>query len=310
MMKIGILGIGGVGGYVGGRLAEKYAGSADIRIIFLARNENKKRIRESGLKLVSASGEKVVRPCLVSDDPDESGMIDLLVCTVKTYDLTEAIRHYKSCIGSHTIILPLENGVDAAEKIRKVLPDARIWKGCVYVNARLVEPGVVNQIGTNLSVFFGSSQATDEELRSVETIFRNAGIETKVPGNILQTTWEKFVFISSIATITSYLDVTIGELISSEKNKMLLEALLEEAKSVAHAKGIVLADNLTENLLKRAHSLPYEATSSMHTDFRNNKKTEIDSLTGYIIREAKSYHLPVPTYEMMYEVLVKKASLI
>jgi len=307
-MKIAILGIGGVGGYVGGKLAEKYSGSQDVEIIFLARNENKRKIRESGLKMISSSGEKIVRPCLVSDDPDESGIIDLLVCTVKTYDLTEAIRHYKNCIGSQTIILPLENGVDAEDKIRKVLPGARIWKGCVYINARLLEPGVVNQIGSNLSIFFGSLQDSEEELKSVETIFRDAGIDARVPENVLLTLWEKFVFISSIATLTSYLDASIGEIVSSEKNKLLLKQLLEEATGIAHAKGILLPDNLIEKLLKRAQSLPFEATSSMHTDFRNKKKTEIDSLTGYIVREAGKNKVHVPTYEMMYDALLKKHS--
>jgi 2-dehydropantoate 2-reductase len=304
--RIAILGIGAVGGYIGGLLADKYCGESGVEVIFLARNENKNRILENGLKLITTEGEKIVRPFLVTDDPRKCGAFDLFICTVKTYDLTEAIRHYEKNIASHTIILPLENGVDAAEKIRKVLQGAHIWKGCVYVNARLLQPGIVSQIGTSPCIFFGSPSAAAEDLRMVEKYFNDAGIDARVPENILLTIWEKFVFISSIATITSYLDATVGKVLSSQSNKNLLHTLLNEAISVAHAKNILLPDQLIHKLMQRAANMPFDATSSMHTDFRNKKKTELDSLTGYIIKEANQFHVPVPTYELMYGRLLER----
>lgn len=133
MKRIGILGLGGVGGYFGGLLAKAYYKSYDVEIIFIARGETKKAIAESGLKIITDVDETIVYPKLVSNNPDEIGELDYLICATKTYDIEESLLSLQQCITSRTIILPLYNGVDAPERILKLFPENEVLQGCVYI---------------------------------------------------------------------------------------------------------------------------------------------------------------------------------
>ncbi len=301
-MRIAITGIGGVGGYFGGLLARHYS-SGDIEIIFIARGENEKIIQRQGLKMQTVEGDFTVHPRHVTSDPSSVGTVDLLICCIKGYDLEQAILQCKSCINKATVLLPLLNGVNAKEKIQKICPANEIWEGCVYLVSRLAEPGFIRETGNVRKMFFGSVEGNKNKLLSVEKIFRNAGIDATWSQDILSTIWEKFLFISPIATVTSYLDKTIGEVFGDEEGEKLLQKLLVEIKNVADAKGIVLPGDTMKKNIDKMRSLPPGTTSSMHSDFRRGGQTELDSLTGYVIRLADEFGVSVPAYEMMFEKL-------
>src|ERR1700750_3442994 len=111
--RIGILGMGGVGAYFGGFLAEYYSGSEEVEIVFIARPSTAAVIREHGLKLITPDFEKIIRPHGVASTAAEAGTLDVLICAVKSYDLAESLLPLQSCITAETLILPLLNGVDA-----------------------------------------------------------------------------------------------------------------------------------------------------------------------------------------------------
>ena len=305
--RIAILGIGGVGGYIGGKLSKAYNNDPHIEIIFLARGENLLTIKKGGLKLITPDDEFETHPHLVSDDATEVGMVDLLICSVKAYDLVESIAAFKPCIGDDTIILPLVNGVDGNEKIRSILPHAIVLDGCIYLNSRLTEPGVIQQSGSIHTVYFGPATSHENEVKKIESVFKNAGIDAIIPPDIRQAVWEKFVFISAIATITSYANAPISEVLQSEENNSLLRLLAQEVIGVAGAKGISLPGNMIEKIMHRAASMPAGATSSMHSDFMNKKNTELDALTGYVVKKGKALNVPTPTYEKMFLELKNKS---
>ncbi|NJM52751.1 MAG: 2-dehydropantoate 2-reductase, partial [Blastocatellia bacterium] len=125
--RIAVLGIGGIGGYFGGKLAEHFADSNDVEIIFVARGESIKAIKINGLKIITPEGEQIVKPHLVSNEPNEIGKIDLFILCTKAYDLTESIEKYRDCLNENTVILPLLNGVNHAETVQKILPDLEVW---------------------------------------------------------------------------------------------------------------------------------------------------------------------------------------
>ncbi len=304
--KIAILGLGGVGGYTGGKLAAHYAASDEIEVDFIARGENGKKIKEDGLKLLTPQGELVAHPHLVTGQPGETGLADLIICCVKNYDLETGIESLKPCIKEGTIILHFLNGVDAAEKIKKIIPQAAVWDGCVYIVSRLTAPGVVKQSGNINQFYFGSGNASKEKLNYIGSILKTAGINIAVAGNISQTMWEKFFFISTIATLTSYFDLTIGDIVNNSERKDLLLNLLAELKALADAKKIDLPGDIIQSTLNKILSLPYETTSSMHSDFRKGNKTEADSLTAYIVRLGKETATPTPCYEKMWVGLSEK----
>ena len=297
-MKIGILGLGGVGGFIGAKLALYYKGS-DTQIIFVTRGKNLETIKHSGLKLQSPSGEEVSFPHMVTNDPFEIGRLDLLICCIKSYDLEESISFLSSCIDENTFVLPLLNGVDAADRIKSIVPYADVLEGCIYIVSQLIAPGVIKQAGSLCKVYFGSNTSNPEALIKIEKMFRNANINAINTSDISSVIWEKFLFISPLATITSYLNLGIGEILSNENHKAELTALMHELKAIIDAKKIVFQDNLINKNLEKLYSLPPETTSSMHNDFQRGHKAEVHSLTGIVSDLGKETGVSTPTYDMM-----------
>jgi 2-dehydropantoate 2-reductase len=305
--RIAILGLGGVGGYVGGKLAARYSDSGDVEIAFLVRGEHENAIRTNGLRLITSEGERIARPSIVTSRPELLGVVDLMICCVKSYDLEAGIAPLAAGIDASTVVLPLLNGVDAKERINRVLPNREVWDGCIYLISRLVAPGVVNESGNVGLLYFGSDCAAIESLRRVETILKSAGINAHLSENISQRMWEKFFFISPIATLTSYLDLSVGNIRDSQDHMKLLVHLLTELKTVADAMKIALPDNIVETTLDKAAPLPHDATSSMHADFKRGGKTELDSLTDYVVRQGRKLDVPTPYYESMLAALTAKS---
>ena len=303
MKKILIAGIGGTGGFFGGKLASHYFNSADTEVYFLCRGENLNVIREKGLQVESEDGTFTVHPKLATDNSEEFGTVDLLICCTKTYDLEQTLQQLNSCIDSETVILPLQNGVDSFERVQKLYPQNEIWRGCVYIVSRLVKPGLVVDSGNIRKLFFGTLDGTSKKLPEAENLFKEAGIDTTLSQNILQTTWEKFIFISAMASLTSYQDKTIGQVFEDPESCKLLYLLLTEIRAVANAKGILFSENSIEKTIDKMKTLSYQTTSSMHSDFQNNKQTEVESLIGYVIKQGRQNNIATPTYEMIYRKL-------
>ncbi|MDR6759899.1 2-dehydropantoate 2-reductase [Flavobacterium sp. 2755] len=305
MKRIGILGLGGVGGYFGGLLAKAYQKSDDVEIIFIARGETQKAIAENGLKIVTDDSEMIVRPNLVSNDPSEIGILDYLICATKTYDIEESFTSLKSCIKKETLILPLYNGVDAQERIKKIIPDNEVLQGCVYIVSMIFSPGTIRRIGFYEKLFFGSKTASFSKMEELQNILQKAKVESYLVENIEETVWEKFIFISALASATSYLNQNIGEILSNSESKVTYIELLHEIEDVAQAKGLKLPHDIVAQTIQKLEKSPKEATSSMHRDLLAGKNTEALSLTQYVVNEGRKYGVKTPLYEKIAAVLVK-----
>jgi 2-dehydropantoate 2-reductase len=298
--RIAVLGIGGVGGYFGGKLAEHFADSDEVEIIFIARSESAKAITQNGLKIITPENETIVRPHIVSDIPSEIGKIDLFILCTKAYDLAESIKKYRDCITERTAILPLLNGVNHRETIQQILPNADVWGGCCFIVARLFEKGIVKVDSKIRLLQFGSKSAEQSKLEKVEKLLKSAGIQTELSQDIEKTIWEKFIFISSLATLTSTLDKTVGEILSSKENRQTLIDLIAEVSNLARAKQINVAENIEELTLEKIQKAPQNATSSMHADFAKKSRTELEILTGYVVDESSLFDLQTPNYTWLY----------
>ncbi len=217
--RIGILGMGGVGGYFGGLLAKAYAESDSVEIVFIARGETQKAIAQNGLKIILDESEMTVFPSIVSDDSEVIGKLDYLICATKTYDIEESLLSIKKNITKNTIILPLYNGVNAPERISDLFPDNEVLQGCVYIVSMIVSSGVIKKIGAYEKLFFGSRTAPIAALNKLQAIFEKASIESYLVDTIEETVWEKFIFISALASATSYLNQNIGEILDTQSSR-------------------------------------------------------------------------------------------
>jgi 2-dehydropantoate 2-reductase len=305
--KIVVVGIGGVGGYYGAKLAAYYANSDKAEVIFIARGENEKAIREHGLTIITPQSQDTIFPGKVTSDPSQIGKADLVICCVKNYDLDTGIVLLKDCIDDKTIIIPLLNGVNASEKIRAVYSQAKVWEACVYIISHLVSPGVIKEGGTVNQLFFGSESASQKDLHKIYDILTDAGINVFLSTNIMHTIWEKFLFISPFATITSWMDIPIGEVLANKEHKALLEKLIDEITLLAKVMGLGFPEDIKKSLVTKMAAVPFDTLSSMHSDFRRAHKTELEALTGAVINYGKQYHVATPFYEQVYKELKQKS---
>jgi len=268
-MRIAILGVGGVGGYIGGKLA--LSKDKKDKIIFISRGKQLQKIKKDGLKLIDEDKEYIIKPDLTTDDPNDIDKFDLLIVSVKSYDLKESILALKDNISNDTVILPLLNGVDHNKEIKRFCPNAK----------------VLNQ---NL-----------DEFAWLKGLFDKAGLKNKLTSDIELETWKKYLLISAYASMTSYYQEPLGFI--ADKKLDELKEVLFEIKSVANAKNIEIEDKVIYKILDRIATLPYESKTSMQLDYEKNKKTELEALCGYIVKEAKKLDIDVPNMQRYYNAL-------
>jgi len=302
-IKIVVVGIGGVGGYFGGLLSKKYAGYGSVEIIFVARGEHLRQIKQVGLKVIKGNELFYTSPNLATDNFDEIGVADYIIISTKSYGLAQILDSLMPCITPQTVLLPLLNGVDAHDIISRRFPENTVLKGCAFIISRLKSAGVIENSGNVQRISFGLDGPLSKEVLLLNDLCRDAGIEVNCSDKISTAVWEKFIFISPAATATSFYNKTIGEVLLHHSHEV--KALIAEIKSLAQAQGIALGDDISEKTLNTMQSMKYDATSSMHRDYIDQKpETEVESLTGYIVREAAKYGLETPAYTHFYAGLI------
>jgi 2-dehydropantoate 2-reductase len=294
--KIGILGIGGIGGFVGAPLAKKYKDS-ETKIIFICRGETKKAIQNEGLLFESKGETTTIFPDLVSDNPTEIGILDVLILTSKSYSIKDVLSTYKDCINEKTIIITLQNVVNAKEIIRETLPEAgQIMEGCIYVASNVKKPGHVQHIGGPGKIFVGGK----ENILLIE-LLTAGGLDITYVENINQILWKKYLFVAPVAGITSAYKVTFGQLLEDENLMHILENMMIEIQSLARKNNINLTNEDIETSKDLLAKFPFESKSSLQLDFENDNQTEKKFLVDYIIENAKKYGIETPFYNGVNE---------
>ncbi len=296
-MRIAIMGAGGVGGCLGGLLAK--AGN-DVSLI--ARGEHLEALREYGLKVIRPGGEILVE-VEATDDPSEVGEVDLVLFTVKTFQNRHVITNLKSLMGPETSVITLQNGVESHEQLSAVLGASNVLPGAYWASSHILSPGVISEnVGARLS--FGAVDDTESLLAlGIRKVFRDAGIETELSPDPLRLLWEKFVVLSALAGITSAAQTRPKELLQfPDARKMFCDAM-EEALAVGLAKGVDLPANLVQISLKYIDGLP-DFQNSMHSDYEAGRPTELDALSGAVIRLGNQIGVKTPVHGYLYSVLL------
>jgi len=299
-MKIAIVGIGGVGGYIGAKLCSLIGTQKKkYEIVFIARGEHARAIKANGLRVVEDDGEFTATPTTVCTAEEAEGTFDLILVCVKSYAIKEALLPLRKNIRPDTVLMPFANGVNNAETIASLV-DAKVINGCAYILSHIQAPGVIRKQGSVFAAVFGDPVLVGESLY-VEYMFKDAGLRTKFVEDIETAVWKKYLFISAFASLTSFYDMGIKKVYELHHEES--RAVLHEIVSVAKAKGIMLEEEI-DKALKTASSLPEDASTSMHLDFQHHRKTELDALTGYIANEAEKLHVDVPLMRKIYDKLV------
>ena len=296
-MRIAIMGAGGVGGCLGGLL-----GKAGNDVWLIVRGEHLEAIRANGLKLVRPDTEFVVQ-VNATDNPAEVGPVDLVLFTVKTYQNRHVITTLKPLMGHETSVITLQNGVESHEQLGAVLGPSNILPGAYWASSHILSPGVIGE-DVPAQISFGEIDDTDS-LRSpdIRKVFRDAGIETEISLDPLQVLWEKFIVLSALAGITSAAQTRPKELLKYPDARTMFCTAMEESLAVGLARGINLPANLVQDSLKYVDNLP-DFQNSMHGDYEAGRATELEALSGAVIRLGKQIGVKTPVHEFLYSVLL------
>jgi len=295
-MRIAFIGIGGVGGYIGAKFLHARM-NHDITLI--GRGSHKEAIETSGLTII----EDAITFNLSVKKMNLEGIYDLVIFSVKSYDLKEAVEMIRPFVTSKSILIAFANGVSHREMIEKQI-EAKVLDGAVYILSHLQEAGVIRKKGDIFAAIIGSEKYKEETL-ILENLFKEADLRVKIPENIQEAIWKKYLFISAFATLTSYYNCAISSVYENHREEC--ELLLQEIASVAKAKGIIL-DLDVSKALQTASKVPSDASTSMHLDFQTNHKNELETLTHYIIEQGLELGVKTPLYEKMYLALKTKSS--
>lgn len=307
-MKAAVIGIGGIGGYYGGKLAAKYAGAAEHQITFIARGEHLKAIQRRGLQLITVEGNLTAVPALATDNPHDAGLFDLVLVCVKSYGLEAAARQIKDNLHDETVIIPLLNGVNIAERLKAILPKGRILGGCVYISARIESPGVVCQVGGPCQLIFGPDRGTEAApFHPIEDFLKNACIKAELVGDIAIPLWTKYIFIDPLAGLTAMLGKAFGAILEDERDRGMLAGLMREVELVARAQGVPFPNDIVSATMAKTASFPATTKTSMLLDFEKGNPAELDIFMGYMVAAGKKLGVPVPLHEKVYGELLKKA---
>jgi 2-dehydropantoate 2-reductase len=275
--------------------------------VFVARGEHLAAIKKEGLKLTTPNEEFTAVPNVATDNTDGLGTFDLVLFSVKSYGLEKAAEQIKKNVGSRTAIIPLLNGVDITEKIKAILPQADVLGGLVYIGSSIVGPGAVRQAGGSGQLIFGpKDRSKAEKYRPVEKLLRDAGIKADLVEDIDLALWTKYIFISSMAGLTSYFGKTFGEILESKEDKQFLEGVLKEIEAVARAKKVAFPADVVKQTMDKIAAFPHGTKTSMQRDFEKSSQTELEVITGYILDTGKQLGVPTPLTEKIYRELAKR----
>ncbi|OQX74747.1 MAG: hypothetical protein B6D59_01555 [Campylobacteraceae bacterium 4484_4] len=301
-MKIAIIGTGGVGGYLGAKLLKAHP---DLILTCVARGAHLKAIRENGLTIIEDESRFTVHPAIATDDLSAIPPQDLILFCTKSYDLAKSAAKLSKSITKDTVLLPLLNGVDHDLTLKSLYPDAEVLDGCVYILSEIEKAGHIRKKGPFFYMVIGNREGGSERYNDIAGLFNEAGLKTKLTDRIVYETWKKYLFIGAFAMITSYYDKSIGWVMEHRPEEA--ETLLREIIAVANAKMIPLGNEDYLRALKQARNIPYDSKTSMQRDFEAHRPTELESLGGYIVKEAQFLKVATPLMERFYKTLKEKS---
>ena len=307
-LKIAVIGVGGVGGFVGTMLASHLPG-----VTVVARGDRGKAIEERGLILHSDyKGEISAHPAVVPSVP-ELGEQDVIFFCVKNYSLEQVLdelkhgKDGKPVVNDGTILVPVMNGVDPGQRVREALPGCRVVDSVIYIVSYADADYSIRQEGDFASMRIGAAQEGAEIAAAVgvvESILKEADIDFKIAKDIEAAIWEKYILNAAFNVCTAAYDCNIGPLRDDPAKAADYEAAIKEACALARAKEIRIREDYEENMLNRFYNVLLDTdSSSLQRDVHAGKKSEVETFCGYSVREGKRLGVPMPVMEKMYQML-------
>lgn len=298
-MKIAVYGTGGVGAYFGGRLAQ-----AGEDVGFIARGAHLAALQSSGLRVDSIAGDFVIAPARATDDPATLGPADVVLVAVKGWQLPSILPGLRALVSPRTIVVPLLNGVEAPSILEAALGPDIVAPGTCKIVSAVVAPGHVRHSAAVPELLIGApSGPRAGTVAALVAALVRAGVDARRVEDIDRALWEKLIFIAAYSGIGAVARAPIGILRAEPGTRRLLEQALSEGAAIARARGITIADDIVARSMAYFDALPPEATTSLQRDVMAGRPSELDTLSGALVRLAASAGVEAPLHSFLVDVL-------
>lgn len=295
-MKILIVGAGAVGGYFGARLQE-----AGRDVTFLVRDKRAALLREHGLRVKSPAGDLTLRELKLVSSSQLLPQYDLVILSCKAYDLDDAIESVAPAIGGDAVILPLLNGMQHLDVLEQRFGAQRVLGGQCVVATMLDGEGVIRHLNAFHGMTFGErAGGISERARHIHEALSGAGFEVTLSENILQSMWEKWTMLATLASSTSMMRASVGDILQGPGGPQFLEGMLAECAGIAELQGYKPGEtfyNRTRGMLAEHGSA---LTASMFRDISANARIEADHIVGDLIRRGEAKGAKTTLLQLAY----------
>lgn len=294
------MGTGGVGGYYGGLLAQQ-----GHEVMFVARGEHLRAIQTQGLRVKSVHGDFTVSPAQATDDPGTVGPVDLILFCVKTYSTEESAQAMQTAVGPQTVVMSLQNGIDAAERIGKVIGEKHVIGGVTWLSSAVEAPGIIRQISQFRRIVFGElAGGTSERIQAIYESLKEAGATVEISEDIQKVLWNKLVFITAVSSIGSLTRLSMGEYRAVPETRGMLTKIMQEVESVARARGVNLDADAVSKWLEFIDNAAPGIKPSMQLDVETGHRTELESMIGVVGRKGREVGVATPAIDLVYASLL------
>ena len=298
-MRIAVVGAGGVGGGFGAALTK-----AGADVTFIARGAHLAAMKSQGLKIQGGRGETHLVPTKATDNPAEIGPVDIVLFCVKLWDVESAGKAIKPLVGPDTAVIPLQNGIDAAERLIPILGPKAVMGGVAQISASIVAPGVIQQVGTFMRMIFG--ELDGKRSKRAEDFFalcQKAGFDVTLSEQILTDLWMKFILLACNASITAATRQPLGKLREDADLRPIMMAAFQETIDIGRAKGVTLPADALAKILDFVGHAPPAMKASMALDLERGNRLELPWLNGKVVELGRQLGVATPVHGMMYAVL-------
>jgi 2-dehydropantoate 2-reductase len=299
-MRIAIFGAGGAGGYFGARLAK-----AGEDVVWIARGAHLEALRTRGLRVESIDGDFTLGPLMASDDAGQFAPVDLVLLGVKAWQVADAARAMRPLLGAETCVVPLQNGVEAADELRRLLGPGPVLGGMAKIFSFLVGPGHLRRPGGPATVALGElDNRPSERVERLRVVLSGAGLGAEIPADIHVALWEKFLFVTSAGGLGAVTRAPIGIVRSVSETRALLEAAMEEIRAVGRARGVALPDDVVTRTMAFVDTLPPAGTASLQRDLAGGHPSELEWWNGAVARLGAAAGVATPIHGFIYRSLL------
>jgi 2-dehydropantoate 2-reductase len=288
-----------VGGGFGAALAK-----AGADVTFIARGAHLAAMKSAGLRIEGGRGETHLVPTQATDDPASVGPVEYVLVCVKLWDVESAGQHIKPLVGPNTAVIPLQNGIDAPERLVPILGAKAVMGGVAQISASIVAPGVVRQVGTFMRLLFGeldgSSSARGEALFA---LCKKAGFDATLSDQIVTELWLKFILLATNASVVAVARQPIGKLRDDPDMKPQFIAAYNEVIAVGRARGVTLPADALDRMIAFNAGAPATMKPSMALDLERGNRIELPWLGGKVVELGRQLGVATPTHAFMYAAL-------